>query len=256
MQTKDLPIGVLDSGVGGIAVLRLARAELPCEDFIFYADMAHAPYGDKPRDTIIELTLEAALKLQQAGVKALVVACNTATAAAISALRESCPFPVIGMEPALKPASEGMPGRRVAVMATAATLQLDKFHDLAQSLNNSAVIDPVPCPGLVERIETHGPGSTAVQEYLRGLFANRPRPDAVVIGCTHYSFIKADILELFPGVALYDGARGTVRHLAGLLAAQGLLSGRSQPGNLRFLADSDHFLSRMEDFYTMPLSVV
>ncbi len=223
------PIGVLDSGVGGIGVLAEALARLPRERFCFLGDLAHAPYGGRSRQEIAALAGNAAQRLAGQGIKALVVACNTATSAAIEELRERFPFPVIGMEPALKPAIEhGQPRRKIVVMATPATLRLDKFQRLLDRYADcrEQVLE-APCPGLSLMVEREGPGSPAVRSYLHELFDPMDREEigAVVLGCTHYTFLKADIhAVLGEQVALYDGNAGTIRQLERQLAAADLLA--------------------------------
>ncbi|NLG37320.1 MAG: glutamate racemase [Clostridiales bacterium] len=223
---RDLPIGVFDSGVGGISVLREAMAVLPGERFLFYGDTANAPYGEKPADLIRNLTLRATGELIARGVKALLVACNTATAAGISELRSRYDIPVLGMEPALKPAMANQPGY-VVVMATPATLHLDKFCTLLSRFHDADRVFPLPCPGLARLIETGGPGSAVVADALRSFLSSiSVVPRAIVLGCTHYSFIAQDIAALMPGTAIYDGNRGTALHLRHTLERGGLLCER------------------------------
>jgi glutamate racemase len=236
---SDWPVGVLDSGVGGISVLRTARSILPSERFLYYGDTAHGPYGEKSLSEIRRLTLRAAAELAGRGVKALLVACNTATAAGIDELRARYDFPVLGMEPALKPAMEdGRPGC-VVVMATPATLHLEKFALLMHRFPDGDRIVPLPCPGLARLIETAGPGSAAVAAALRGFLSQvGGRPvGAVVLGCTHYSFIVRDIAALLPEAAVYDGNRGTAFHLKRILEEAGLARTRpSTPPPVEFLS--------------------
>lgn len=222
---RNLPVGVFDSGVGGISVLRSVREMLPQERFIYYGDTANAPYGEKTLTEIRRLTLRATGELVDHGVKALLVACNTATAAGIDELRSRYDFPVLGMEPALKPAMEDQREGIVVVMATPATLQLDKFSRLWHRFEDTDRILPLPCPGLARLIETDGPGSRAMDDYLDALFAEigHQSVGSVVLGCTHYSFIAQDIRARAPSAAIYDGNRGTAIHLGSILDSHGLL---------------------------------
>ena len=222
---RNLPVGVFDSGVGGISVLRTVMKLLPQERFIYYGDTANVPYGERTLSQIRRLTLRATAELVDHGVKALLVACNTATAAGIDELRSRHDFPVLGMEPALKPAMEDERKDAVVVMATPATLQLDKFARLLHRFEDTDRIIPLPCPGLVRHIETDGPGSRAVGDYLDGLFDGLgPRPiGSVVLGCTHYSFIAPDIAVRMPAAAIYDGNRGTAVHLSNVLDFNNIL---------------------------------
>jgi glutamate racemase len=237
---RDLPIGVFDSGVGGISVLREAMAILPGERFLFYGDTANAPYGEKPADLIRSLTLLATGELTRRGVKALLVACNTATAAGISALRSRYDIPVLGMEPAVKPAMANQPGY-VVVMATPATLRLDKFCTLLSRFPDADRVVPLPCPGLARLIETDRPGSAAVRDALAGFLSSIGATPvrAIVLGCTHYSFIAHDIAALMPGTAIYDGNRGTALHLRHTLERGGLLRERPAPSPRAAFLSSD-----------------
>lgn len=218
------PIGIFDSGMGGISVLREARALLPMEDFMYYGDNGNAPYGTKTEAEIRSLSCAVAERLMARGIKALVVACNTATSAAAQTLRETLPIPVIAMEPALKPAAEARHGGAILVMATPMTLKLPKFQALMARYGEGAV--PVPCPGLmefVERLELSGP---ALEDWLRNLLGGyrEKQVDAVVLGCTHYVFIKEVVASLFPnGTQIIDGNLGTARQLRRVLKEGGLL---------------------------------
>ena len=154
MNQKSDFIGVFDSGVGGISVLRHLRTLLPNERFLYYGDSANAPYGRRSTAQVQELTLAAVKKMMDHGLKALVVACNTATAAAIQALRQTYPdFVVIGIEPALKPAVDQFPSGRIGVMATEVTLREEKFDVLLHRYENAATVIKIPAPGLVELVE-------------------------------------------------------------------------------------------------------
>lgn len=228
MQRARAPIGVLDSGVGGISVLAEAMRQMPWEHFYFLGDLAHAPYGSRSRDEIACLAGNAAGKLADRGIKALVVACNTATSAAIEELRDRFDFPVIGMEPALKPALSGSARQKVVVMATPATLRQEKFRRLVERYadHRDQVLE-APCPGLSLMVERDGPGSEAVRHYLEELLEPMDRENigAVVLGCTHYGFLAHDIRAVLgEDVALYDGNAGTVRQLERQLAAAGTLA--------------------------------
>lgn len=218
------PIGVFDSGFGGVNVLAAAVQKLPEEDFIFLGDNLHAPYGDRTPEEVLHYTRESVLQLMDMGCKAIVIACNTATSAAATALRKELALPIIGMEPALKPAALLPRNGSVLVMATAMTLALDKFHKLMDLYGQNAI--PVPCPGLVELIEageTDGPRIQAKLSELLSPHLNRP-VKAVVLGCTHYIFLKHALERFLPrGVALVDGNEGTARELQKQLTLRGLL---------------------------------
>lgn len=215
MDKKQAPIGVFDSGVGGISVLRELVALMPNENYIFYGDSKNAPYGTKALEEVQSLTCADAEYLIKQGVKALVVACNTATSAAIQILREKYPdMPVIGIEPALKPAVLAQENPRVLVMATPMTLREEKFHQLMIKFEDRARILPLPCPGLVEFVERGELESAALEQFLTELFAvYQEQPiDCVVLGCTHYPFVKKMIQKVLGDrVRLFDGGAGTAR---------------------------------------------
>ena len=223
-QKNRLPIGVFDSGVGGISVLVEIIKLLPHEEFIYYADSINAPYGIKPENTIRSLTIKAADFLFKLGVKSLVVACNTATSAAIKEIRRIFELPVIGMEPAIKPAVELKKNSRIIVMATPLTLQSKKFNSLVYQYKHLAEIISIPCPGLVELIER---GNNNIADYLYSIL--RPETNknisTVVLGCTHYVLIKREILKVLGrNINIIDGNCGTARHLKTVLEKEGLLN--------------------------------
>ena len=229
-HTHD-PIGVFDSGVGGISTLREMIRELPDERFIYYGDMAHAPYGTRSTDEVIACARAVVDRLTEQKIKALVIACNTATGAAAATLRNELTIPVVGMEPALKPASEVRKDGNVLVLATPLTLQQEKFENLMRKYGEGAV--KVPCPGLMELVETDDmPGA---ERYLRELFTRYPteQVDAVVLGCTHYVFLKGMIREMLPErIAVIDGNAGTARQLRRVLQNARLLN-EEGPGSVK-----------------------
>lgn len=196
------PIGVFDSGMGGLSILQALRQHLPHEHCVYFADTAHAPYGERETAYIIERSLHIAQYLIATHhIKALVVACNTATAAAIGVLRQLYPkLILIGVEPALKPASQLSQTKQVAVLATAGTLKSQKFQALHQSLAKDAVFQPIACTGLAGAIEAHDEGliDSLCQQYLSGLnFGhNSGQIDTVVLGCTHYPFVQKQMAKL------------------------------------------------------------
>ena len=230
MKQRRDPIGVFDSGVGGISTLREMIRELPDERFIYYGDMAHAPYGTKLTDEVIACVRNVVDRLMEKSIKALVIACNTATGAAAATLRKELTIPVIGMEPALKPASKARKNGSVLVLATPLTLHQEKFENLMKQYGEGAV--KVPCPGLMELVEADdGPGAL---NYLKELFSRYPadKVDAVVLGCTHYVFLKDMIRDLLPErIAITDGNAGTARQLRRVLEREGLLN-EDGPGNV------------------------
>lgn len=222
----DRPIGVFDSGVGGISVLAELLRVLPRERYIYFADTANAPYGSKDAAEVQALAMQAADYLLDHGVKCLVVACNTATSAAVAKMRDTLDVPIIGMEPAVKPAVEMHRPGVVLVMATPLTLKEEKFRTLASRFSESAEIVSVPCPGLVELIESGYIEGDEILSYLRdrlGPLLKKPVA-AVVLGCTHYVFIRREVSHLIgDDVPVVDGNAGTARQIKAVLQREGLL---------------------------------
>ena len=230
MNQKRDPIGVFDSGIGGISTLREMIRELPDERFIYFGDTANAPYGTKSTDEVVACVRGVVGQLMQKDIKALVIACNTATGAAAATLRRELSIPVIGMEPALKPASQIRKNGSVLVLATPLTLHQEKFENLMKQYGQGAI--KVPCPGLMEIVEADD-GAGALH-YLQELFSRYPvdQVDAVVLGCTHYVFLKDMIRDLLPErIAITDGNAGTARQLKRVLARAGLLN-EEGPGSV------------------------
>lgn len=226
MNTKHDYIAVFDSGVGGLSVLRHLRRVMPGERYLYFGDSANAPYGTKTKEDVKKLTFDAAQRLISRGIKALVVACNTATSAAIHDLRIAYPdLVVIGIEPALKLAAERFPGGKLCVMATPMTLREEKFAALMRRYEEVCHVQKLPAPGLVELVEGGKADSPETDSLLKTLFATlESTPDAVVLGCTHYPFAaKAISRVLGGGVTLLDGGQGTARETRRRLAEAGLL---------------------------------
>ena len=213
------------------------RAALPREDLLYVADSAHAPYGCKPPRLIQERSLAIAQFLQAQGVKALVVACNTATAAAVAVLRASYELPVVGVEPAVKPAVEATRSGVIGVLATTGTLSSARFAGLVERFGARARVIVQPCPGLVERVEQGDWSGTATRDevarYVRPLLDQGA--DTLVLGCTHYPFIAPVIRDIAGAhVVLIETGAAVSRQLARRLADEGLLSDRDAPGTERF----------------------
>ena len=218
-------VGVLDSGAGGLSVLGALMAELPGQDFAYFGDGAHNPYGEKDPSWVLQRVRSIAQGFVDAGAGAIVIACNTATAVAAAPLRREFPaVPIIGVEPALKPAAQAPGVERILVMATPMTLHQDKFHHLAEAWGTACEVRTVECPGLALFIEqggADGPGAVSFVEDLVGAY--RGQVDAVVLGCTHYPFIADAIREVLGPVQLFDGAAGTARQLRRRLQEAGRL---------------------------------
>lgn len=221
------PIAVFDSGLGGLSVLRALRRRLPEENFLYFGDSENAPYGSRPTEEIRALTIRHADCLFAQGAKALVVACNTATSAAIEQLRARYPDRIIvGIEPALKLAVTQYPHGRIAVMATEATLREKKFSALMAQHSGDCEIIKCPCPELVEFVERGELEGSTLEACLRQELHEllETPPDAIVLGCTHFPFLQDAIRRVVGSLpALLDGADGTARETARRLAQAGLL---------------------------------
>lgn len=222
------PIGIFDSGLGGLTVLRALRARLPAEDFLYFADTRFLPYGDRPEAFLKERGLIIAEALAARGAKALVIACNTATAAAAEAIRAATALPVVALEPGVKPAAALTRSGVIGVLATTRTLASERFRRLVENHANHVRVLAQPCPGLAEAIEAHGPGSAEVARHLDAFVT--PLADAgadvVVLGCTHYPWVADAIAARLPaGVRLIDTGEAVARQLERLLAAGQLLGG-------------------------------
>lgn len=253
MQNSSLPsptpmqaIGVFDSGVGGLSILQALRQHLPNEHCVYFADTAHAPYGEREDAYIIERSLHIAQYLMAThAIKALVVACNTATAAAIHILRKTYPeLILIGVEPALKPASQLSQTKNVLVLATAGTLKSQKFQALHQSLQANATFQAIACNGLAGAIEAHdAPRIDALcQQYLSGLnFGHGSgQIDTVVLGCTHYPFVQSQMQSLTgPGIQFVETGNAVAKQTQRCLEQANLLAPPSAtPAPITLLASA------------------
>lgn len=243
-------IGFMDSGVGGISVLRKAVELLPNENFIYYGDNANAPYGPKPLEEIRRLCANAIDRLLQQDVKALVIACNTATSAYASILRAQVDIPVIGMEPAVKPASLARSSGKVLALATKATLSLDKFSRLMHDYGEGVI--PLEGVGLVELVEAGRAESPETMQALETIFApyRNEQIDGIVLGCTHYPFLRRQIEAFFPHAQIFDGREGTIRQLGRKLDEIGARSLQSCAGSVSFqTSGSDATLQLMHRLF-------
>ncbi len=238
----DAPIGVFDSGVGGLSVLRHIRAQLPHENLIYLADSGYAPYGAKPEHVVAERSLAIAQFLVKQGAKALVVACNTAPVAAIKLLRAHYPdMPIVGVEPGLKPAASASSNGKVAVLATDVTLAGEKFLLLRDQISGASKAEFLlrGCPGLVDQIELGEFDSDRTRALIEGyLLPLLERDvDTVVLGCTHYPFVRATIESILAqagrgDVVLIDTGDAVARQLARLLGTAGCLRSDSAAARL------------------------
>ncbi|MCB2291501.1 glutamate racemase [Clostridium sp. CS001] len=236
MNNKEKPIGFFDSGVGGISVLKECLTVLPSEDFVYFGDSINAPYGTKGVQEVKKLTFNAVDFLLDKGAKAVVIACNTATSAAIDDLREKYKdIPIIGIEPALKPAVEVSKGKSIIIMATPMTLSEKKFSDLMKQHNKEVNIIPLPCAGLVELIESGIIEGDEIQNYLKEKLKEFMNLDlaSIVLGCTHYPFIKGELIKVVgEKTIIIDGSIGTVNQLKRQLNINDLLSEKKTKGTV------------------------
>ena len=232
-MANNAPIGVFDSGVGGLSVLHEIRHVLPHESLIYLADTAHVPYGDKSEAFIYQRCVAVTDFLLSQGIKALVVACNTATAAAVSQLRADYPdLPIVGMEPAIKPAVTVTRNGVVGVLATTGTLRSHRFASLLERYANGVDVKSQACPGLADRIEA---GELDTPE-TRALLLRYVEPlissgcDTVVLGCTHYPFLRPLLQELLPtDIAIVDTGAAVARRVKTVLHDCQCLTGSGAP---------------------------
>lgn len=227
---SNQPIGVFDSGVGGLSVLRAIRKELPNERLIYFADTGYAPYGDRSDAEIVDRSREVTGCLVELGCKAIVIACNTATAAAVSDLRSEFELPIIGIEPGIKPAVERSRSKRVGILATRYTLGSAKYRSLVERFGASAQITVQACPGLVETLELPGDHSMRLAQLLDAYLLPMidAQVDTLVLGCTHYSFLTEAIrTRLGPHVEILDTPGAVARELHRRLAEVGSLARES-----------------------------
>lgn len=236
------PIGVFDSGLGGLSVLREVCALMPREDIVYFADNLHLPYGPRPLAEVRGFCVAIAGKLIDHPVKAVVVACNTASAASLKHLRALYPkTPFIGMEPAVKPAAADSKARKVGVLATQATFQGELFESVVERFAGDTQVLCQPCPGLAEFIESHPPDHPV----LRHLLEKFIRPllergvDNIVLACTHYPLVKQTIQEIAgPGVTVVDPSPAIARRTRQVLESLGLENARGT-GDVRFLVSGE-----------------
>ena len=232
MPVCDAPIGIFDSGVGGLSVLNQIRARLPAESFIYIADSQHAPYGDKTPDFIRQRSLELTGLLVSHGAKLIVVACNTATAAAVQTLRETFNVPIVAMEPAVKPAVTLSRNGRIGVLATTGTLSSARFAALLDRFGSETEVHTRSCTGWVELVEAgnwqNDTARAKVSEHVEPLLAQSV--DTLILGCTHYPFLKKAIARIAgPDVSIVDTGTAVARRIEGVLQTQGLLAHASCP---------------------------
>lgn len=217
--------------------MREALKILPSENYIYFADTDHVPYGNKTKEEVKQLVLKAGEFLVAQKIKMLVVACNTATSSAISELRNKYHFPVIGMEPAVKPAVSNNKSKRVLVLATELTLKEQKFRELVDKVDNEKIVDLLPLPKLVDYAEQFVFDDQEIIPVLRKKLAhlNLDSYGTVVLGCTHFPFYKNALRKIFPeGTEIIDGNKGTVTHMKNILEKENLLNPLTTKGKIVF----------------------
>jgi glutamate racemase len=253
------PLAIFDSGVGGLSVAREIRRALPAEELLYVADTAYYPYGDRPDAQVRERALAVGRYLAKSGAKLIVVACNTATGAALEDLRASVSIPVVGLEPAVKIAARVTRVRRVGVMATTSTVRSERLARLIRDHAQGVDVVTLACPGLADFVEAGHLDDGALDRRLEEL--TRPLRqagvDAVVLGCTHYAFVAPALARVLgPGVELVDSASAIARRVESLLR-QGGLSAPSGPGSLRVLTtgDPDNVAPVVERLWGGPVTV-
>jgi glutamate racemase len=230
-----LKIAFFDSGIGGLTVLKKALEFLPDEGYIYFADTENVPYGIKPKTDVKKFVFNAVDFLIEKNIKALVVACNTATAVVINDLRKKYDFPIIGMEPAIKPALINNSGKKILVLATTLTLKESKLEDLISTLDQNQRIEKLAMDKLVSFAEKFDFDSDEIRLYLKDIFSNYnlDEYESLVLGCTHFIFYKNLLEEFLPdSIKIIDGNEGTVRHLMSILEKNNLRESNS--GGIEF----------------------
>ncbi|MDD5394810.1 MAG: glutamate racemase [Thiothrix sp.] len=243
------PIGIFDSGLGGISVLREIQRLLPAEDLIYVADSAHAPYGSKSPEYIRERSKRVADFLLEQQVKVLMVACNTATVHAVDHLRETLPIPVVGIEPAVKPAARMTATGVVGVLATQQTVNSPRLHRLIREYASEVQVIAQACPGLVEHVEAGDFSSEAVRQLLKHytLPLLEAGVDTLVLGCTHYPFLSEAIHDVTHGrMTVLETSTPVTHQLMRVLALHGLGRAEGRQGEVQFFSgrqDEQHLIS-------------
>lgn len=237
----DRPVGMFDSGVGGLSVLGVFRGLAPEERVIYFADTAWFPYGPRPAAEVRKRAFAITHRLLESGVKLIVVACNTASAAAIADLREAFPVPFVGMVPGVKPAAMRSKTGRVVILATPGTLDGDLYQRVVEDFGGKARIAAVPGRGLAEIVEHGKAGSDESRAALRRILGQEVAAgaDTVVLGCTHYHFLAGDIRAVFPEVSIVDTSEAVARRALQLLDEGALRAAPGRRGELDLIVSGD-----------------
>jgi glutamate racemase len=247
-----MKIAFFDSGIGGITVLNEAMKQLPREDFVYFADTMNVPYGTKSRTEVNEFVKRSVETIREEDIKALVIACNTATSIAVNELRNTYDFPIIGMEPAVKPALaiSRTAGKRVLVFATPLTLKQSKYTELVSRIDDQHLVDSLPLPELVEFCEALNFDSQEVIDYFTEMLSafDLRQYGTIVLGCTHYPFYKKVLRRILPDhIQMIDGSVGTVNRLADLLVESESLQSDGH-SEIKFLCSNhnEDYIKKME----------
>ena len=246
-------IGIFDSGIGGMTLLHQAMITLPQENFIFYADTDHVPYGTKTKEQVIGFVDEVMQFMIAHDCKAVVIACNTATSVAAEIMRGKYEIPIIGIEPAVKPAVEQSAGKRVMVVATPLTIQEEKLKNLVEKVDDAHLVDLLALPRLVPFAEQGEFDTPQVEEYLREMLEpfSLEEYGELVLGCTHFNYFKDSFHKLLPSdVRMIDGSAGTVNQLKRILEGNGLLE--QNEGKVRYFT-SGRELTKEQDLQRMEM---
>ncbi|MFF2480210.1 glutamate racemase [Paenibacillus sp. NPDC058071] len=246
-----MTIGFFDSGLGGLTVMAEALRKLPAQDYVYMADTLHVPYGTKEKAQVNDYVLQAVAMMMEKGIDALVVACNTATSIAVTELREKYAMPIVGMEPAVKPAVEMIrtTGKRVLVFATPLTLQQPKFYALVSRVEGEGLVEPLPLPELVRYCESLQFDPDIMTAYFREKLEPYNLDDygTIVLGCTHYPFYRSILRDMLPPhIEVIDGNAGTVRRLSALLTRYGIANNGSGRVELMCTDGNPDYIAKME----------
>lgn len=241
MTTKN-PIGIFDSGIGGLSIAKRIRELLPHEDIVYIADSLHAPYGDKSSDYIYQRSKTLVEFLLQKKAKAIVIACNTATVSAIKQLRKEYSVPIIGVEPGVKPAAFNTKTGVIGVMATTQTLKSTSFNELAKIFSTNVKIEVQPCPGLVEQVESLSFDSQQTDELIKQYVSPLldKNVDHIVLGCTHYAFLAPHISKVAgENIKIINTDLAVAKETARRLQAENLLATGNEAGSDEFWSSGD-----------------
>lgn len=242
-MSDSAAIGVFDSGVGGLSILKEIRRILPGEDLLYLADSAHCPYGTKPVPEIRARSLEVAAFLVESGVKAVVVACNSASVAGLDQVREAYPqIPIVGVEPALKPAHNQTRNGRIGVLATSLTLKGDRFSLLVEKYGADVQVFTQPAPGLVELVENGELDTPEAEKLLRQYLTPllKEQVDTLVLGCTHYPFLREMIEKICgPSVTVIDTGLAVAKQTLRVLEQNRILNPKTSGGKDAFYTSGD-----------------